>query len=51
MTKSNFDSLMSYIAAALQSFVNDPADSSYQRGYEAALQDVYDYGVIIDDEE
>jgi hypothetical protein len=29
-----------YLIEALQSFENDPADTDYQKGYEAALKEV-----------
>lgn len=32
----------SYLMEALESFTNDPADTDYQRGYEAGLRDLYD---------
>jgi hypothetical protein len=31
----------SYIMEALNSFDNDPADTDYQRGYEAGLRDLH----------
>jgi hypothetical protein len=31
-----------WLEAALESFDSDPPDSDYQRGYQAALQEVYD---------
>ena len=34
---TNMDKLNSYLTNALEKFDNDPADSEYQRGYQAAL--------------
>ena len=34
-----------YIEQALAGFINDPADSDYQRGYLAALLTVYEEGL------
>jgi hypothetical protein len=34
-----------YIEQALIGFLNDPADSDYQRGYLAALLAIYDEGM------
>lgn len=34
--------VLEYLENALDSFETDPADTDYQRGYQAALQEVYD---------
>lgn len=32
----------SYLIEALQGFANDPADTDYQRGYEAGLRELFE---------
>ncbi len=34
------DPALGYLNSALEGFTNDPADSDYQRGYEAALREM-----------
>lgn len=37
--------ILGYVRRGLESFAKDPADSDYQSGYEAALQDILNFSV------
>ncbi len=41
MTK--IERILSYFEQAAEQFKKDPADSSYQRGYQAALEDAHQF--------
>jgi hypothetical protein len=34
--------ILEYLENALDSFESDPADTDYQHGYQAALEEIYD---------
>lgn len=40
---TSLSKIKEYLVKAILLFQKDPADSDYQRGYEAALQDMYDF--------
>ena len=42
-----FEDIETYVEDALLMFVNDPADSDYQKGYQAALDDVLEQMQVI----
>lgn len=42
MQIASISDILSYLEEALEGFDNDPADTDFQRGYQSALQEVYD---------
>lgn len=45
------DEFIEYLTASVDSFDNDPADSDYQEGYEAALKDMLSHATRLYNEQ